>query len=350
MNLPKSNKPKIIAAAAVIVIFVGSGLAYYFSVYAATPEYAVRQIENAVAKHDVALFNRYVNLDSIALEGYDDFTAGLLTTQNSQSAEVLTIIRDFGRIIKNPLMSGFKTAVTDFVETGSWESSSLKEDGIDTDELVSRLGLSDFSVKEIKNIVKSDELHAAGEIVLCNKNDAAEFTLNVVFVRDSGDWRLNGITNIREYILFVNNLRRQKLAAYLDESDKIISKHDEIIRNADFEFQRILSRGSLGKDATRAELKMLTEETVAEDWKERKADLSALSVPGEAVNLQRLRLRICDLHISYAEGYAQWMSDKKVATIRAAEGELKQARTLEGEAEFLKNRMRNATAVANEVK
>jgi hypothetical protein len=60
-----------------------------------------------------------------------------------------------------------------------------------------------------------------------------------------------------------------------------------------------------------------------------------MSVPPAAGTLHRLRIKICDLHIEYAKGYAKWMDDKNASTIRTADAALKQARTLEKEAELL---------------
>ena len=339
MNLLKNVRLKIVLATVAVLLVLSGALAYYFNVYSKTPEYAVGQITEAVKLHDANKFARYVDLDSIAQNGYDDFTEGILDTQSTLSGETLAVIRDFGRIIKNPMIAGFKKAVMDYVETGSWENNVADEDGIDTDELISRLGFVGFEVKSIDSVKQVDADKAVGNITLIDRENGGEFVLEAAFVRENGDWRLNSINNVHDYIVTVSKARRQKLLNYLAESEKIIVGHDEKIREADFEFQKTLNQGSLGKDATRYALKQIMENTVVKDWKLRKEELSGLTVPTEAVNLQRLRLRICDLHIAYAEGYSQWMSDKKVATIRAAEGELKQARTLEGEAAFLLQRM-----------
>ena len=79
--------------------------------------------------------------------------------------------------------------------------------------------------------------------------------------------------------------------------------------------------------------------TILPDWQARKAALEAIDAPDAATPLHRLRLRICDLYIGYAEGYAVWMTDKKAATIREAEQKLKQAKTLEQEEKFLTKRI-----------
>ncbi|MBQ7630891.1 MAG: hypothetical protein IJS81_11895, partial [Selenomonadaceae bacterium] len=78
---------------------------------------------------------------------------------------------------------------------------------------------------------------------------------------------------------------------------------------------------------------------VKKDWETRKVELLKLTVPQDAATLQNLRLKICDLEIAYAEGYAKWMDDKNAATVKAAEENHRQAQTLTLEAKTLAGRM-----------
>ena len=345
MNWTTERKLKIFATIAILLLVVGGATAYYFSVYSRTPDYAATAALNAIRTHNYKQFARYVDLDAVVDNGYDEFTSGILDTQNALSDEAVAVIKDFSRIIKNPLIAGFKTVVADYVETGNWENVSEKSDGIDTVKLVSRLGLANIEIKGISDIVTTSDTTATGKLKIYDVANEAEFTLDIVFQKN-GDWRITSIENVHDYIVFISRLRRQKLTDYLTASGEIIAQHEKTIREADFEFQKILNRGSLGQDSTRGELKSLLEKTVLTDWEARKKELAALTVPSDATSLHKLRLRICDLNMSYAKGYADWMTDKKVSTLRAAEGELKQARTLEGEASILLKRMAFGQPVA----
>jgi len=84
------------------------------------------------------------------------------------------------------------------------------------------------------------------------------------------------------------------------------------------------------------------EQDILTDWQQRKEELSAVSVPRSMQSLQQLRIKICDLHIAYAEGYAAWMTDKNAATIRSAESSLRQAEVLEVEESFLVQRAKRS--------
>ena len=88
--------------------------------------------------------------------------------------------------------------------------------------------------------------------------------------------------------------------------------------------------------------RQIMEQDILSDWQERREELAAVTVPRTMQSLHQLRLKICDLHIAYAQGYAAWMTDKNAVTIRAAENNLRQADVLEIEAAFLAQRARRS--------
>ena len=202
-------------------------------------------------------------------------------------------------------------------------------------------GFKDAAFRGIDGIFRDAENGTAVVKTRVYQADAgAEFVLDAVLVQgELGTWRLERIGNFRDFVSFVGRARQAELAKYVETTADILAQHEKTMRDADFEFQRIISAGSLGRTGTRADLKNLMEQTVIKDWKARRSELEEVNVPEEAQSLHRLRLRICDLHIEYAEGYAGWLDDKKAATLREAEEKLKRARTLEQEARFLAKRM-----------
>ena len=154
-----------------------------------------------------------------------------------------------------------------------------------------------------------------------------------------GHYRVTGIENYRDYVVMLAKARRSKVDAYLTETASIVAEHEAAMREAETQRAEILAAGTLGNNATRQALQDLMTGTILPDWQARKAALEAIDAPDAATPLHRLRLRICDLYIGYAEGYAVWMTDKKAATIREAEQKLKQAKTLEQEEKFLTKRI-----------
>jgi hypothetical protein len=167
-----------------------------------------------------------------------------------------------------------------------------------------------------------------------------EFVLDVQFTEQAdGTWRVTEVGNFHEFVLFITKARRAQLVQYADTTSEIISRHDTAMMQAQEQFNSLLSRGTLGSDETRKALKNFMENTIKADWQQRKAELEAVTVPASAQTLHKLRIKICDLHIAYAAGYAAWMTDKKATTIREADRQLKQAKTLEQEEKFLARRV-----------
>ena len=337
----KKIKLRLFLILGLLALVVVGATAYYFGVYVKTPEYAVKMIIQSIDRHDKQKFYEYVDIDAIADVGYDEFTAGLADTpQGAVGDEAVMAVRDFGRIIKKPIVASFKSAIDGYLETGNWEEKKTDDNAVDSAEIISRIGLDGLVLKGIDSIDTDREKNIATvKIRLFQKDAKEDFVAVLRLDKKDGRWKAAEVTNLREYTAFVNKARRQGIVDYLDKVATIASAHDKITRDADFEFQKILAAGTLGRESTRSELRDLMEKTVKRDWQARKSELAALAVPESAASLHHLLNRICDLHIAYADTYSKWLRDKNASTIREAESQLKQAKTLESEAEFMIKRM-----------
>ena len=100
----------------------------------------------------------------------------------------------------------------------------------------------------------------------------------------------------------VAGIRRAALDKYLEQTSEINLRHDQTIREAEQKYGSILSFGSLDRDQTRFDLKVLLTDVVKKDWEVRKQELFSVDVPKSAETLQNLRMRICDLSIGSADG------------------------------------------------
>ena len=341
--MSRQLKMKILLVLGVLALLGAGGIYWYFAVYARTPEYAVQMIERSLEKHDKTLFHKYVDVDKMLDYGYDDLVMGLMDTQQPMSDETKVAVGDLVKMLKAPLITSFRSAIDRYVETGSWESGdeNAQDSSLDFHQAFVKSGLRDAAFRGVDRIEKNEDEGTSVAFVRVFQQEAeGEFVMEVVFRQEgNGAWRAENIRNFHDFIVFVGQARQAELTRYVETTADIMAKHDKAMRDADFDIQRIMAAGSLGQQDTRAELKYFMESTVAKDWKARRDELEAVAVPEEAQSLHRLRLKICDLHIAYAEGYAAWLDDKAAATLRNAESKLKQARTLEQEAGFLAKRM-----------
>ncbi len=88
-----------------------------------------------------------------------------------------------------------------------------------------------------------------------------------------------------------------------------------------------LASGSLGSQATRDALKAIMQEELGTGMDpHEKMSLKRWMFPPRRGTLQRLRLKICDLRISYCQKYAKWLENKDAKTLKDANESLKEAR------------------------
>lgn len=332
---------KLFLAAALLLLAAILGGVWYFSFYTKTPDYSIRMIQTAIEKHDLAQFQKYVDVDHLLDTSCDALMEGIIDSERPMSDEARVAMSGFTKMFKAPLVTSFKGAVNQYIVSGTWGGDASKEADqgipIDSDVVLSKSGLKDTSFRKIDYIAVDKEAGTAVAAVRVFQQDAAsEFVLEVQFVQaGNGVWRASEITNFHEFIVFVMKARQVQLQKYVEDTTAIMERHDQVADANDRKVTEILSSGSLGNRETRAALKLLMQEAVIPDWTERRTELEDVDVPAAAQTLQKVRLRICDLHIAYAEGYAAWMDDKQAVTIRNADTKLKAAKTLEHEAVIL---------------
>lgn len=337
-------KLKIACAALLGVLLVFAGLFWYFRIYTKTPEYALRSIESALEQHDEALFLRHVRLDDVLNSGYDDFMMGTMDAEFGHSRESAAALEDFSKMLKPAFIKMLQDAVHTRLTTGAWPSVTPAEDGGDTENILSRIGVRDLEFREISNLTLHEDTQTAEADILVHQGEAdTDFTFKILLKpSEDGAWQVISIQNLNEYAGVLEQARRRRIAAYLEESNAIIERHDQTSAAAQLRLYSTLGSGALGSQTTRDMARQIMEQEILVDWQERKNELEAISAPRSMQSLHQLRLKICDLHIAYAQGYAAWMTDKNAATIRSAENSLRQAEVLEVEAAFLVQRAKRS--------
>ena len=336
-----------IACAAIVLVIIGMLM---FTSRAKTPEYAIQMVEDSISTHDKNKFEKSVNIDKLLDTSYDSFVDAMIDFDKTMPPEIKDSITNFTQLLKVPMMASMKTAIENYIVTGSFDlqnedkenASELDERIIAASEFLSRAGLNKLEFRQIDSVKVDDNNsnQAIAEVRVYQQEAARDFVFEVMLEKNqSNEWQVVGIKNFRNFISMVNQTRRTQLDKYLEQTAEIITRHDKTIREAEQKYGSILSIGSLGQDDTRDDLKTLITDVVKKDWEVRKQELFNVSVPKGAEALQNLRIKICDLSIESADLYAKWMSDKKSATIKEAEDKRKQAQTLLEEEKLLVARM-----------
>lgn len=333
-----SKKLKQTAAVAVgLAIIAGAGGTWWYqSVYTATPEYALKQLEESVDKHDKEGFYKYVAIDHLLDSTSDAMLDGLVATTVPFGKENKEVLADFTNMFKVPVRQSLQNAVDNYVTNGRWEDANKEIGGsaVDADMIMVKAGLAqvEFRSAEVASVDK-DAGTAVVRVKVYQSEADGEYDLNVELHQVDGVWQVYEITNFRQFMTFVSDARHQHMLAYMAQSDEIIAAHDKLIRDAERQIHLATSTGSLSDTGLRAELKSMVTEGMLLEWRRQKEELDQMEVPVAAQPLHKLRQKICDANISYAESYAKWLDTKAAADIKQSEESLRIARTLEQEAD-----------------
>ena len=350
-----STRLKIAGAATLVVVMIAIiGAYFFFHSKARTPDYALKMIGEAIDVHDVRAFNRVVDVDALLNSSYDGFVDGLIESDRAMSPEAREAITNFTQMLRQPIINSLKTAIETYVEHGSIDQQSAVGDETNpmtAADIMERAGLSRLNFKQLDGIVVDEKNsdRAVADIRFYQPEAENDFVFKVVLERDDSDnWRVVRIDNFRDFTEVVAGIRRAALDKYLEQTSEINLRHDQTIREAEQKYGSILSFGSLDRDQTRFDLKVLLTDVVKKDWEVRKQELFSVDVPKSAETLQNLRMRICDLSIGSAEDYAKWMEDNKSATMKSAEEKYKQAQALMEDERLLIARMTRQTVEPDE--
>ena len=344
--MSRAVKVKIVCALILSVILLLTGLFWYFRIYTKTPNYALKSIETALDTQNVKMFHRYVQLDSILDSGYDEFIAGMMEADFRHSREDSAALDDFAKMLKPAFVKMLRDAIDLRLSTGEWSASGSNAEDEEAENILLRTGLQDLTLRSVVHLADDGNGQIVVADVLTHQAEAdADFTFKIELVpSENGDWQVVRIQNLHEYAVFLGTVRRSHVERYLQETEEIITRHNHSVGLAKIRLYGTLTAGALGNQKTRDTARTIMEQDILTDWQMRREELSSVQVPRTMKSLHQLRLRICDLHISYAEGYAAWMTDKNAATIRVAEKSLRQAEVLELEETFLVQRAKQSFA------
>ena len=341
MNGFMQSAKKLLAALGIaLVLLAAAGGYWYWEIYTKTPEYTLKMVQEAVENHDKNKLEKYVAVDHLLDTASDDMLEGLIQVLVPATGDTKEAISNLSRMFKNPVATSLRTAVENYVESGSWTKQPNDDNGIaspvDADMIVHRIGLPSIQFQKLDSVAVDKEHGAAlAKVRVLQADTNEELVLDVeLSQQQDGIWQVYEIANFKDFIEKLQDLRQKQVKAYLEESAQLMAQHDAVIAECQQRIAAALAGGSLGNDNIRNQVKVIAEEQVA-DWQVRKKELENMTVPEAAGSLHRLRLKICDARIEAAQNYAQWMVDKKAATVRASDNSTKMAKTLEKEAELL---------------
>ena len=120
-----ARKFKIAAGLIVLTLMV---FAWYFAYYIQRPEYALAQAAEALAQHDLATFQRRVDVAAVADAGYDDLTYVLFARDTSLKEAERNSSGKFYQNIKGSVVTGLVRTIEHAVQNAVWEEPEGVDD------------------------------------------------------------------------------------------------------------------------------------------------------------------------------------------------------------------------------
>lgn len=345
MVLSAKMKLKIFIAALVVVIIGIGGSIAYFNFYVKTPEYTLKAVQEAVENHDIDEFNKYVDVDSVVTGVTDNMLDAIIASQSNLPEEAKVAMNSLATMFKAPLVASLNDGLTTFVKTGSWETAEDVKDSqgamIDSKMILDQTGLMGISFSGIDYINMNEENGTAQVGVKVEQSEIGQpFVFEITLEEQpDGYWKVVSVDNFADFIKALQAGRQKYIEDYINQTTALLSDKEKILTENEAKLNASLKLGVLGNDKSRMEVKTSIEENILPQLKQLQAALQEIEVPKAAETLHNLQLKACESKIAYYENYAKWLENKDIKTLREATDNMKKAKTMEHEAQLLKNRI-----------
>ena len=193
-------------AVGLISVIVCAAL-FYFFYYTKTPIYSVKQIGEAIQKHDVETFDRHVDLKHMMGKLYDDFVAKESKDQGSLAGNAFAL----------GIVNALKPVAVAELQDAVYAEITPKEPA--TEQKESKINLFDrfkdsknaAKLKDVSTISKDGDTAIVG-IKYHNRKVDKDYSLKVKMEkRSDGKWRAKELTNLIEVLEQTEKDEEEKL-------------------------------------------------------------------------------------------------------------------------------------------
>lgn len=195
-----------------IVIAILCAIAFYFLYWIKTPAYSLNIIRESVEKHDVATFEKHVDMDTLYTKAFDD---GIVAVDKIQGDGTLSnpLAVGFLQMLKPPVVAALKNETIEYVK-GEKENKAQSNNKADdfAQGMKSKSGVDNSKLKDI-TVVSKENNEAIVALTLYNQKIDKNFDLKVKMTKlDDGTWKLKEITNLVEFLMEIDKAEKEKLA------------------------------------------------------------------------------------------------------------------------------------------
>jgi hypothetical protein len=198
----------------VLLIALVAGGYYYYSSLKSGPSYALMQAAAATQTHDLATFERYVDVDALTGHLVDDVASqgsvvGMLVPGGRFAMQGAL------RLLKPQLTKAAHAEIKRYVETGSLEAANAAAPkrlvNLSFTGLAGHVVGADSKFKGIKYTTEKGDEALVGIEFTQPKFDTTMVLEVKLRKQADGHWQANEITNTRELLKHVARLEKQKL-------------------------------------------------------------------------------------------------------------------------------------------
>ena len=309
----------------ILAAFIGAAV-WYFFFYIRTPEYALEQIQTAIAEHDDEKFKHYVNAELLSSRAYDDLTVDLFAYDSELTPKTRAMFEKFYIMIKPQLAEGLESAALNRINSGSWnlpEGTDIlkgRQLGIDFERFIERSQVRNTTLVKIGK-VEHNSRSATAEVEIKEDYTQTSFTLLLAMEQaEDGHWQVSYIKNYKDYLDKISPLQNKDIADYIAATKSIVSESNEHFEVFQNHFKRLnhSKNGHLSKQQ-KNNIAALIEDDIIPGLQERQAELDKVDVPAGAQCRARQRQQATETSIKAWQHYIKGLREDSPAEFATAE-------------------------------
>ncbi len=185
-----------------IIVFLALSLgAGWWWWWTTTPQYSIEQAKDAIKNHDIAKFEKYVDLDTTSSKMVDDLLAKPMQEALGPSILGQVLITGIVKLVRPAIAAGVKHEIVTFVETGSFrgsQDSNQEKTSISLSNFDDHLGFRKHAFKEIA-YSKVDGDNAQVELIMHNARFNVDIPLDISMRKMDGFWQVIKLSNFQSF-------------------------------------------------------------------------------------------------------------------------------------------------------
>ena len=316
-------------------IAIAVGVWHHFF-YTRTPEYALKEVQTAIEERDKEKFARYVNLELVTNQAYDDLTRDLFAYDSTLTPQTRVLFEKFYVLVKPELTRGTQEAILRRIESGLWtlpdglDILKGRQLGIDFERFLER--------SQIRNIeyINVESAHVVGDtadvqVSIRDRVTEIPFSLRLRMERaQDGHWQVIRMENYKLYLDALATRQNQDIADYIAATYDIVSSYNQMLESQRARFSALArqAHGVFYGDTADAVAALIENETIP-TLKERQNQLDAIAIPRGAAYLANMRHTSTDLSIAAWTHYLKGITTGENEEYNTAETLLKQELEIE---------------------